>query len=72
MLDDKFNIVRAEIGRESKTRNESIDQLNQCLEVLFNKIIILNTIFMGFNKECLFNIYGNKKLAIKSLTVLHS
>ena len=40
MLDDKFNVVRTEIGRESKSRNENIDQLNQCLEVFKHKLYI--------------------------------
>ena len=32
-LEDKFNLVRSEVVREGKLRTESIDQLNQCLEV---------------------------------------
>ena len=34
LLEDKFNLIKSEIIRESKLRVESIDQLNQCLEVL--------------------------------------
>lgn len=34
LLDDKFNLIKSEIVRESKLRSESIDQLNQCLEVI--------------------------------------
>jgi len=33
LLEDKFNLIKSEILRESKLRVESIDQLNQCLEV---------------------------------------
>lgn len=33
LLEDKFNLIKSEIIRESKLRVESIDQLNQCLEV---------------------------------------
>ena len=33
LLDDKFNLIKSEIVREGKLRAESIDQLNQCLEV---------------------------------------
>ncbi len=35
LLDDKFNLIKSEIVREGKLRAESIDQLNQCLEVFF-------------------------------------
>lgn len=33
LLDDKFNLIKSEVIRESKLRSESIEQLNQCLEV---------------------------------------
>lgn len=35
LLDDKFNLIKSEIGREGKLRAESIEQLNQCLEVIY-------------------------------------
>ena len=47
LLDDKFNLIKSEIVREGKLRAESIDQLNQCLEVM---IIIINIKSHKINK----------------------
>jgi len=33
MIDERVNLIKNEIMKESKTRAESIENINQCLEV---------------------------------------
>jgi len=43
MIDQRVNLLRADIGRESKARYESIEHLENCLEV--NNLISVNLIY---------------------------
>lgn len=51
MIDQKVNALRADIGRESKVRYESIEHLENCLEVRKLKFYLFRMISLNSKKR---------------------
>jgi hypothetical protein len=52
-LEEKFNVIKSDLQKESKTRYDSIENLEYYFEVKIKKFLTYFKFFLYFRKNCL-------------------